>query len=67
MARSAGRAANILDELLYNKLFSLLFEGGHRWVDARRYGRLGQLPVDTPDDVVHERYPIPRDEILPRQ
>ena len=33
-----------VDELLYNRMYSLLFEGGHRWVDARRYGRLGQLP-----------------------
>ena len=60
-------AANALDELLYNKTFSLLFEGGHRWVDYRRYGLLGDLPVDTPIDVVHQRYPIPRDEVLPRQ
>lgn len=33
-----------LDELLYNRTYSLLLERGHRWVDARRYGRLGQLP-----------------------
>ncbi len=33
-----------VDELLYNRLYSLLLERGHRWVDARRYGRLGQLP-----------------------
>ncbi|MFN2431862.1 MAG: RagB/SusD family nutrient uptake outer membrane protein [Gemmatimonadota bacterium] len=63
-ARSDLTAANALDELLYNKLFSLLFEGGHRWLDARRYGV--QLPIDVPGDVVHLRYPIPRDEELPR-
>jgi hypothetical protein len=33
-----------VDELLYNRTYSLLFEGGHRWVDARRYNRLAQLP-----------------------
>jgi hypothetical protein len=33
-----------VDELLYNRTYSLLFEGGHRWVDYRRYGRLAQLP-----------------------
>src|SRR5262245_13472774 len=33
-----------VDELLYNRTYSLLFEGGHRWVDARRYNRLSQLP-----------------------
>jgi starch-binding outer membrane protein, SusD/RagB family len=33
-----------VDELLYNRTYSLLFEGGHRWVDYRRYNRLAQLP-----------------------
>jgi hypothetical protein len=66
-ARADLSAANALDELLYNKLFSLLFEGGHRWVDMRRYGKLGELPIDIPGlDVVHDVYPIPRDEVLPR-
>ncbi len=61
-----------LDELLYNKLYSLMFEGGHRWIDARHYGRLGSLPIDRtgrpgiPDDVVFATLPIPRGETLPR-
>ncbi len=29
-----------LDELLYNKRYSLLYEGGHRWIDMRHYSRL---------------------------
>jgi hypothetical protein len=33
-----------VDELLYNRTYSLLFENGHRWVDYRRYSRLAQLP-----------------------
>ncbi len=67
-ARNDLTAANALDELLYNKLYSLLFEGGHRWVDMRRYGKLDELPIDIPGlDVVHDRYPIPRDETLPRE
>ena len=63
-----------LDELLYNKLYSLVFEGAHRWLDARHYGRLGTLPIDrpspeppTPADVVFPTLPIPTDETLPRQ
>ena len=28
--------------------YSLLFEG-HRWIDARRFGRLDMLPLDKPD------------------
>jgi hypothetical protein len=60
-------------ELLYNRLYSLMFEGGHRWIDARRYGRLGSLPLDrttrpgVPPDVVFSTLPIPTDEILARQ
>src|SRR6185503_9619071 len=39
-----------VDELLYNRLYSLMWEGGHRWVDARRFGRLATLPK-TPSAV----------------
>ena len=55
-----------LDELLYNKRYSLLYEGGHRWIDARHYNRLGSLPIDrpanNPPDVVPRpcRFPRPR-------
>lgn len=59
-------AGNILDELLAQKRFSLLFEGGHRWIDARRYGRLDDLPLDRPGDRVISEFPIPTDETLPR-
>lgn len=55
-----------LDELLHQKRYSLLFEGGHRWIDLRRYGRLAELPLDQPHHVVHDRFPIPLDELLPR-
>ena len=33
------------DELLYNRRYSLLFEG-HRWIDMRRYDRLSDLLLD---------------------
>jgi len=60
-----------LDELLYNKTYSLMYEGGHRWIDARHYGRLGTLPIDRPAgdpaDVVFSTLPIPNAETLPRQ
>ena len=50
-------------ELLYNKTYSLLYEGGHRWIDARHYGLLNTLPIDrptgTPPDVVFSTLPIP--------
>src|SRR3954469_10662097 len=37
-------ATAFVDELLFNRTYSLIFEGGHRWVDYRRYNRLAQLP-----------------------
>ena len=43
LAGFASQSA-FVDELLYNRTYSLLLERGHRWVDARRYGRLAQLP-----------------------
>ena len=64
---SLGTPEAALDELLYNKLYSLMFEGAHRWIDARHYGRLDQLPVDRATDEVFPTLPIPTDETLPRQ
>jgi hypothetical protein len=62
-----------VDELLYNRTYSLLFEGGHRWVDYRRYNRLAQLPkintainektfpyVMFPQDECNQRDPKPQ-------
>jgi hypothetical protein len=68
-----GTADAAVTELLYNRLYSLMFEGGHRWIDARRYGRLASLPLDrttrpnVPPDVVFSTLPIPTDEVLARQ
>lgn len=49
-------------ELLYNRLYSLMFTQGVRWVDARRYDRLGTLPIDRAGDVVHPNMLIPAAE-----
>ncbi len=62
-----GTPEAAIDELLYNRLYSLMFEGAHRWIDARRYGRLGTLPVDRPDDLIFSTLPIPSDETNPRE
>ena len=68
-----GTPDEAVTELLYNRLYSLLFEGAHRWIDARRYGRLATLPLDrttrpdVPPDQVFATLPIPTDEVLPRQ
>lgn len=55
-------AAAVTDELLYNRMLSLLFEGGHRWIDMRRYDRLDLLPLDDDDHAVHPVFPIPTAE-----
>ncbi len=52
-----------LDELLYNKRYSLVWEGGHRWIDWRRYGKLNELLVGEPANfTVAQRYPFPAQE-----
>ncbi len=62
-----GGQTAALDALLYEKRYSLLYEGGHRWIDLRRYGRLSEIPLDRAGDLVYTTYPIPTNEILPRQ
>lgn len=61
-----GTAAAALDQLLYEKRYSLLWESGSRWVDARLYGRLGTLPKDAATHKVHPNFPISQDEVLAR-
>ncbi len=56
----------LLDELLYNKRYSLLLEGGHRWIDLRHYGLLNTLPRDLPNFKIFTRMPFPRNDCLAR-
>ncbi|HXE58806.1 MAG TPA: RagB/SusD family nutrient uptake outer membrane protein [Gemmatimonadales bacterium] len=62
-----------IDELLYNRLFSLAFEGAHRWIDLRRHNRLSVPPLPSSRDPAEgtesffSTLPIPRDEVLARQ
>ncbi len=49
------------DEMLTQRRFSL-FGHGHRWVDMRRYDRLGDLPIDRPNDDVWVQFPRPVSE-----
>lgn len=50
--------ASITEQLIYERRYSLFGEG-HRWVDMRRWGRLGDLPLDRSGDSVHEQFPRP--------
>jgi hypothetical protein len=60
-------ADNFLDELLRQRFYSLLFEGGHRWIDMRRSGRLEKLPLDKPTHHIFPFMPIPLEESDARQ
>ena len=51
-----------ITELLYNRLMSLMFSQGVRWIDARRYDRIDTLPLDRDDDVIHPHMLIPATE-----
>ncbi len=44
------------NELLYNKRYSLMFEGGHRWIDLRHYGGLNTLPQDATSGGAAKRF-----------
>jgi hypothetical protein len=63
--------ASLLTELLYNKRYSLLYEGAHSWIDFRRYNRLDDLRFaerpGPPPDVIFVTFPIPTAEVLPRE
>ena len=48
----------LIDEMLYERRYSLFFEG-HRWIDMRRYDKLDELPIDRPDDNVWSAFPLP--------
>jgi len=60
-------SANAIDQLLYERQFSMWWENAHRWKDARRYNRLDELPVDKPSHGVASFYPIPQEETTARQ
>ncbi len=65
----ASTASSILDQILYEKRYSLMLEG-LRWADMRRYGRLNQLPLDVTSgankNFVAIVAPIPQNECLTR-
>jgi starch-binding outer membrane protein, SusD/RagB family len=61
---------SLINELLYNKRYSLMYEGGHSWIDYRRYGLTANLQsidrVGPPPDVIFPTLPIPAAETQPR-
>ena len=62
--------ASLLAELLYNKRYSLMYEGAHSWIDYRRYNLTGLLTgldrPGPPPDTIFLTLPIPTAELQPR-
>lgn len=57
---------SLVNEMLRQRRYSLFAEG-HRWIDMRRYNKLGDLPIDRVDedgnpDNVWDKFPIPLTE-----
>jgi starch-binding outer membrane protein, SusD/RagB family len=44
----ASPDSDFVKELMYNRRYSLLWEQGTRWIDARRFGRMGDIPKQPP-------------------
>lgn len=73
-AADIATPAQFITRLLYERRYSLLFEGGHRWIDHRRFGRLSEL--DGPaggstdsaraNDKTFAFFPLPVNEQLAR-
>jgi hypothetical protein len=57
--------ADFVTALLKERKYSLMFEG-HRWIDARRFGRLESLGRDVPSHIIVPRWSIPEAECLAR-
>lgn len=53
----------LIDEILFQRRYSLWAEGGHRWIDARRYDRLDEIPTALDEGQVFERLVRPLSEI----
>ena len=54
--------AELVTEILNQRRYSLYAEGGHRWIDMRRFNRLGDLPLDRSGDATFEQFPTPANE-----
>ena len=58
----ASSDAAFITALLYERRYSLLWEQGTRWIDARRFNLLATIPVDVTGGSVPEVMPVPSTE-----
>lgn len=54
--------SELVNEILTQRRYSLFAEGGHRWIDLRRFNRLNELPLDRPGDGTFQQFPTPLTE-----
>lgn len=59
---TASTDAAFVSELLYNRRYSLLWEQGTRWIDYRRFNRLGDIEPAVAGGNVPPVMPIPKSE-----
>ncbi len=57
----------LLTEILYNRLYSLMYQSGWAYWDAKQYQRLNQLPRAMPGHVVFDRINWPANECIQRK
>lgn len=54
----------LIDEVLYQRRYSLWAEPwGHRWIDARRYNRLGDIPTSYDQGAIFTQFPHPQADL----
>lgn len=53
----------LIDEILFQRRYSLWAEGGHRWIDARRYNRIDDIPTELDGGQVFRSVARPNNEI----
>ncbi len=58
----ASTDAAFITALLYERRYSLLWEQGTRWIDARRFGLLATIPAAVAGGNVPEVMPVPASE-----
>jgi len=54
----------LINEILYQRRYSLWAEPwGHRWIDARRYNKLNEIPTSYDKATIFKQFPHPQSEV----
>lgn len=56
--------ASLINEILYQRRYSLWAEPwGHRWIDARRYNKLNEIPTSYDQGTIFTQFPRPQADL----